>query len=68
MSKKVKVSIRPDSGGEYKIHYECEGFEGTECEGIAEIMQHLGTVEKKTTTDDAHAYKIPVPVPNKTGQ
>jgi len=62
--KQVKVNIKPDSSGEFKIHYECEGFVGTECDGIAEIMAQLGTVQDTKPTDDAYQHEIPVPVPN----
>ncbi len=66
MSKTINFTLKKDDDGNYKIHYECNGFEGSGCDNIAEIMATMGQMSDKKTTDDVHTREIPVPVPNQT--
>ncbi len=54
MSKTINFTLKKDDDGNYKIHYECNGFEGSGCDNIAEIMATMGQMSDKKTTDDVH--------------
>jgi len=59
----VKGKVVPDGKDDYKVVYECEGFEGMDCESIAEVMASMGSVSEKKATEDSMVHKIPIPVP-----
>ena len=64
MSKRVKIKITTDANGDAKTHYECEGFGGSSCETIADLMSVLGSVESTKTTDEAYNQEVPLGQPN----
>lgn len=64
--KTVKITLVPDGPNDYKAKYELDGFVGTECDGISQLMGQLGTVSDHKVTDDAYTHEIPIPVPNQT--
>lgn len=45
----VKVTLKNG-----KISIECDGFQGSECDSIAEIENTLGTIESREATDEAY--------------
>ena len=62
MARTINFKMTKENG--FKLDYECEGFEGTACENVADIMANLGNVSEKKANEDAHQYEIPIPVPN----
>lgn len=62
-NKQVKIKIVTDSNGNAHTSYECEGFGGSSCESVSDLMSILGSVENKEINDDAYNHEIPIPVP-----
>ena len=57
---KVTATIKKENGV-YVTKFELEGFQGVECNSVAELEAMMGTVTKSEAT--AEAYEIPVPDP-----
>lgn len=64
--KRVKVKVRLDKNNDPVVEYECEGYGGTTCEEVGDLMAMLGSVQNKETTEDAH--RIPNELPNPLNQ
>jgi hypothetical protein len=63
--KKIRIKLEPDESGEFGAKYSCEGFGGTNCDSVEEILSSVGRVTDRKETEDAHAFKVPVPIPSR---
>lgn len=64
--KQVNISIKKDRDGEYAIFYEVDGFTGTSCDIVSQMMSNIGTVTDKKLNQSAYNNEIPIPVPVQT--